>query len=98
MLDDASFLDEEMLEPIDEGKILRTMSDVLLGTSTPMEEVTAPPLDGPHLEVSSVDRWDAALGDSDQESLRSAPQRRQSADCAAFTVARLLLPHLDFAA
>jgi hypothetical protein len=98
MLDDASFLDEDILEPIDEGNILRTVSDVLLGTDTPMGEVTAPLLDGPHREVSAVDRRDPALIDSDQERLRSLLQRRQSADYAAFTVARLLLPHLDFAA
>jgi len=42
MLDDASALDEGILEPINEGDIVRTMSDVLLGAGDPMEGVITP--------------------------------------------------------
>jgi hypothetical protein len=41
ILDEASILDEGLLEPIVEGGIMCTMSDVLLGVSTPADEATS---------------------------------------------------------
>jgi hypothetical protein len=97
MLDDASFLDEEILEPIAEGHILRTMSDVLLGLDTP-EEVISPVLEVPQHDLASegisrTERNKLAQG----RSPNGMPLDR-NADYAAFTVAQSLLAYLDFAA
>jgi len=94
MLDDASLLDDEILEPIDEGQILRTMSDVLLGIDTPEEEVTTPVLEVPQHKATSEVASKSKLNDLAQ----GRPSIRWHADYAAFTVAQSLLPYLDFAA
>ena len=98
MLDTASVLDEAILEPIDEGDIVRTMSDVLLGGCSPMEEMPAAVFDRTQQRKSyrglDEDRYRAIEhGSSPDAFIWQAGEHG-----AACTVALLLLPHLDFAA
>ena len=96
MLDDASILGEGILEPIDEGGIMRTMSDVLLGNSIPMEDVMTPFLDGPEQDGSLMHPRDSSFDVLRNASSLNAITKQTHAHCAASKIVALLLPHLNF--
>jgi hypothetical protein len=87
ILEKVAMLDEGVLEPIREGGITRTMSDVLLGVCTPFEEVTDPLLSDLHDEASLTER-------TGNHAIH-VPSITLGKDVALVT---LLSPYLDFAA
>jgi hypothetical protein len=87
ILDKVTILDDGVLEPIREGGITRTMSDVLLGVGTPFEEVIDPLLSDLHDETSLADRTGS-----------HAIYARSTSSRKDVLLVTLLSPYLDFAA
>jgi hypothetical protein len=93
ILDEASILDDGLLEPIAEGGIMRTMSDVLLGVSTPVDEAASLNLQQEALEHDNSDVRSA------QEDLsRTVADVRYYRCLGAGRLVAILLPFLDFGA
>jgi hypothetical protein len=88
MLEEANILDEGLLEPSVEIGIVRTMSDVLLGIDTPSEESATALEHNLHHELP----FDI------HQSPRVTTARHFPSESVAYTLATLLLPHLDLAA
>jgi hypothetical protein len=89
MLDESDILEEELLEPIAQIDIVRTMSDVLLGIGTPSDESTTAPKDHTNSDSHS-DLHENPNGDTNAV-------RQNRSDSVAYTLAKLLLPYLDLA-
>ncbi|KAF2185099.1 hypothetical protein K469DRAFT_750598 [Zopfia rhizophila CBS 207.26] len=83
-IDNVSLWDDGVLEPFIESGITRTMSDVLLGISTPFEESQGPILEDLNEDAHFIPVENAVQSPS--RSLCPLP----------IPVARLLLPYLDF--
>lgn len=95
MLDYASDVSEGILEPVVEKGIVRTMSDVLLGVSTPIEEQMPPT---PH-HSATLDYFHNPQHDQRKLVCALFPCATSARlDCSDSTLAALLLPRLDFAA
>jgi hypothetical protein len=92
IIDNVSVLDEGILEPISEGGITRTMSDVLQGVRTPFEGLRAP------LLYEFREDTDSDCSHTPSTTSQEAGTAYRTSPCIATTIARLLLPHLDFAA
>jgi hypothetical protein len=88
MLEEANILDEGLLEPSVEIGIVRTMSDVLLGIDTPSDESATALEHNLHHELP----FDI------HQSPRVTTARHFPSESVAYTLATLLLPHLDLAA
>jgi hypothetical protein len=89
MLNKSEILEEELLEPIVQIGIVRTMSDVLLGVGTPSDESTTAPKECANSDSHSV------FDESPSGDTTTVQETRS--DSAAYMLATLLLPYLDLA-
>jgi hypothetical protein len=89
MLDKSDMMEVELLEPIVQVDIVRTMSDVLLGTGMPSDRSTTAPKDHTNSDSHS-DLHDHPGGETNTI-------RQNRTDSAAYMLEVLLLLHLDLA-
>jgi hypothetical protein len=89
MLDKSDMMEVELLEPIVQVDIVRTMSDVLLGTGMPSDRSTIAPKDHTNSDSHSD------LHDNPSGEINTIRQNRT--ESAAYMLEVLLLSHLDLA-